>query len=45
MASRRFVLVPFNEIAPGAEHPVLHKTIAQLLAQTPDHSEVRLFQA
>lgn len=43
MAGRRFVLVPFAEIAPGATHPVLRKTIADLLAETPDRSEVRLF--
>jgi len=41
MAERRFVLVPFNEIAPGAFHPVLQKTVAELLAETPDRSEVR----
>jgi 2-amino-4-hydroxy-6-hydroxymethyldihydropteridine diphosphokinase len=45
MAQRRFVLVPFNEIAPGAWHPVLKKTIAELLAEVPDPSEVRLFIA
>jgi len=45
MAERRFVLVPFNEIAPGAWHPVLKKTIAELLAEVPDPSEVRPFIA
>ncbi len=43
LAERRFVLVPFAEIACGAMHPVLKKTIAELLAETPDQSEVRLF--
>jgi 2-amino-4-hydroxy-6-hydroxymethyldihydropteridine diphosphokinase len=43
MAERRFVLVPFAEIAPGARHPVLKKTVAELLAGTPDRSEVRLW--
>lgn len=41
MADRRFVLVPFNEIAPDTLHPVLKKTIAELLRSTPDRSEVR----
>jgi 2-amino-4-hydroxy-6-hydroxymethyldihydropteridine diphosphokinase len=44
MAERRFVLVPFAEIAPGAEHPVLKQTVAQLLAATPDRSQVRVWR-
>ncbi|MFZ3214432.1 MAG: 2-amino-4-hydroxy-6-hydroxymethyldihydropteridine diphosphokinase [Candidatus Acidiferrales bacterium] len=45
MSERRFVLVPFAEIAPAAMHPVLKKTVAELLAGTPDRSEVRPWQS
>jgi 2-amino-4-hydroxy-6-hydroxymethyldihydropteridine diphosphokinase len=41
MADRRFVLAPFAEIAPEMIHPILQKTIRQLLHETSDHSEVR----
>ena len=45
MAERRFVLVPFAEIAPEAVHPVLKKTIGELLRETRDRSEVRRVEA
>jgi 2-amino-4-hydroxy-6-hydroxymethyldihydropteridine diphosphokinase len=32
---RRFVLAPLAEIAPTRQHPTLHQTIAELLAQLP----------
>jgi 2-amino-4-hydroxy-6-hydroxymethyldihydropteridine diphosphokinase len=41
--NRRFVLVPLNEIEPGLEHPVLHKTISRLLADCPDPLDVKKF--
>lgn len=44
MPERRFVLVPLTEIAPSACHPVLRKTTAELLAETPDTSQVRRWE-
>jgi 2-amino-4-hydroxy-6-hydroxymethyldihydropteridine diphosphokinase len=41
MASRKFVLVPLDEIASEAKHPRVNKTIHQLLGETPDHSIVK----
>ena len=39
--NRRFVLVPLGEIDPGLQHPVLKKSIAQLLEECPDNLEVK----
>lgn len=36
LSERNFVLVPLTEVMPGFMHPVLKKTIAQLLAECPD---------
>jgi 2-amino-4-hydroxy-6-hydroxymethyldihydropteridine diphosphokinase len=41
MAQRRFMLVPLAEIAPGLRHPSWSGTAQELLAETPDKSEVR----
>lgn len=38
---RRFVLEPLNELAPDRVHPVLRRTIGELLAGVEDPHEVR----
>lgn len=40
---RRFVLVPLNELVPKLVHPVLEKSIGELLSQTKDQSRVVRF--
>ncbi len=44
MHQRRFVLQPLAEIAPGARHPVLKKTIRELLDSLPAGQAVRKLQ-
>jgi len=41
--NRRFVLVPLEEIASKLIHPVLNKTISELLETTDDISEVNMY--
>src|SRR5215203_4470152 len=40
LALRKFVLVPLNELVPQLVHPILEKSVAQMLAETKDHSHV-----
>ena len=44
MHQRRFVLKPLSEIAPEAKHPVLKKTIRELLDALPSGQAVRKLQ-
>ena len=41
MQDRRFTLVPLAEIAPELLHPILKKTMLQLLAACPDKLDVK----
>ncbi|HEY4209431.1 MAG TPA: 2-amino-4-hydroxy-6-hydroxymethyldihydropteridine diphosphokinase [Puia sp.] len=41
VARRRFALTPLDEIAPGYVHPILQKTIHELLAECPDKLDVK----
>ncbi|MGB4843263.1 MAG: 2-amino-4-hydroxy-6-hydroxymethyldihydropteridine diphosphokinase [Ferruginibacter sp.] len=41
--NRRFVLIPLNQLSPNLKHPVLKKTIHQLLIHCPDRLNVKKF--
>lgn len=45
LAERRFVLVPLCDIAPSFRHPVTRRTVAEMLSETPDRSQVLLITA
>ncbi|MGH9933095.1 MAG: 2-amino-4-hydroxy-6-hydroxymethyldihydropteridine diphosphokinase [Pyrinomonadaceae bacterium] len=40
---RRFALVPLAELCPTLRHPILHRTMMELLQKTTDKSEVKLW--
>lgn len=41
--NRRFVLVPLNQLSPNLKHPLLTKTVRQLLIQCTDKLNVKKF--
>jgi len=41
--NRRFVLVPLNQLSPNLKHPLLNKTVHQLLINCPDELNVKKF--
>jgi len=43
MQNRRFALLPLAEIEPDLQHPVLKKSISQLLEECPDKLEVKKY--
>ena len=42
MTERMFVLKPMAELAPGLEHPVLHRTMEDLMKHCADMKQVKL---
>ena len=43
MQNRRFALLPLAEIAPAIVHPVLNKTVIELLKTCPDELPVKKY--
>jgi 2-amino-4-hydroxy-6-hydroxymethyldihydropteridine diphosphokinase len=41
--NRRFVLVPLHELSPRFKHPILQKTVHQLLKECTDNLDVNKF--
>ncbi len=44
MHNRKFVLIPLSEIAPQLVHPVLGRTISQLMVRVEDGRKVSLMR-
>lgn len=42
MHNRSFVLVPLNQVAPGWVHPLLHRSISEMVRQFPDEGLLRI---
>lgn len=42
---RNFAMIPMNEIAPDLVHPSLGKTVKELLSESKDPLEVRLYES
>ena len=40
MNTRRFVLIPLQELAPATRHPISRRTVAEMLLDTPDRGQV-----
>ena len=40
MNTRRFVLIPLRELAPATRHPISRRTVAEMLQDTTDLSQV-----
>ncbi len=43
--NRRFVLIPLGEINPDLQHPVLKKSVAELLEECPDNLDVKKYNS
>jgi len=43
IANRRFCLTPLCDIAAGVTHPLLNKTVSELLAECPDPLPVEIY--
>ncbi|MDB5193217.1 MAG: 2-amino-4-hydroxy-6-hydroxymethyldihydropteridine pyrophosphokinae [Segetibacter sp.] len=41
--NRRFVLIPLNELVPDLVHPILNKTVRELLNECRDKLEVKVY--